>query len=118
MWQLFQQLIDKAKAQHDFGALAIHTAALQIVERFLFKPGNSCTVAALYVVSVDLQLGLGIHFRMMTGQQVLIAEVGLGFLGIFMDMDAAIKYRFAMVTIMPRKISLVVQWGTACSMQV
>jgi hypothetical protein len=51
------------------------------------------TVGTLHVVGVDLQLRLGVDLRLGAGQQVLVGQLGTGFLGLRMDVNAPVEHR-------------------------
>ena len=49
-------------------------------------------MAALDVVGVDFQLGLGVDHRAFREQQVLVRLSGVGFLRVLMDDDLAVEH--------------------------
>ncbi len=70
----------------------IDTASAQIEQSILRHLADGGAVSAFHVVGVDFQLRLGIKLRVVRQQQIAIGLLGVGFLSVFVDDDAAVKY--------------------------
>ena len=91
MWQGFQQFVNKAETEHDFGFFFADATALHIEHGFLFQLSNGSAMGTFHVVGIDFQFWLGINLGGVGQQQVFIAQLRQCFLRLRMNMNPAIK---------------------------
>src|SRR4051794_2224596 len=64
----------------------------QVEQRFFVELADSRAMGTAHIVSQDLQLGLGIDYRIFGKHQVLVGLFGVRFLRVLADKNLAIEY--------------------------
>jgi hypothetical protein len=86
-----EHLANESLDQKSPGRRLVEAAGAQIEDRVLVELADRSAVRALDVVGVNLELGLGIDLGLGGQQQVLVALVGVGVLGVGPDLDLALE---------------------------
>ncbi len=89
----FQNVADKGLREHPAGLALTHTPGTQVEDRHLVQLTDRRTVTALDIISIDLELGLGVHLSIPRQQQVLVALFGSSLLRASLYRDPAVKDR-------------------------
>ena len=87
----------KCRSKRFRAAVFVNSARAQVEERFFVDLPNRCSMRALHVVGVDLQLGLGVDLRVVGEEQVAVGLFRVGLLRIFVHDDPAMKDAMRMV---------------------
>ena len=88
----FQDIADEGMHQHGFSGLEPNAAGAGIKQRIRVELPHGAPVAALDIVRINFQFGLGVHARLVAGEDVRVLLVGIGLLGIRAHEHLAIEH--------------------------
>ncbi len=88
-----QDLTCKGVGEYSAGLALANSPGAQVENRHLVQLTDRRTVAALDIISVDLQLWLGVYLGLPGQQEVLVVLFGVGLLRTSLDRDPAMKDR-------------------------